>query len=234
MGVLSVYRHEMKYQISWSDALTLQEKLDKLLARDHYSENGPYMVRSLYFDTVNNLDYSTKLAGTEIRKKIRLRIYSPDDQMCKLEMKQKNGDRQHKVSLLISRADAQRLVDGQYNVLLDYAGDTEAALQLYTTMMLGCYRPVALIEYLRIAYVYGTYNTRISFDIQVRTSESCFDLFHREPNYIPVSYEQVILEVKYNQRLMGFISQTLKPYLLNQVSVSKYCIGRKIHSDFND
>ncbi len=234
MGILSVYRHEMKYWLSLADALALQKNLDKVLSRDPHSQNGPYMVRSLYFDTLNNLDYSTKLSGTEIRKKIRLRVYSPQSDTCKLEMKQKNGQLQHKISLLISRDDAQRLINGEYCVLLDYASESVAAVKLYTVMMLGCYRPVALIEYQRIAYVYGIYNTRISFDLQVKTSESCFDLFAPKPNYLPVSYEQVILEVKYNQRLIGFLSKLLKPYKLNQVSVSKYCMGRKLHTEFND
>ena len=79
---LSVFRCENKYLISYADALSLQRKLDLVLQRDCHSGEQGYTVRSLYFDSLNNLDFYTKLAGTELRKKIRLRIYSPGDTAC--------------------------------------------------------------------------------------------------------------------------------------------------------
>ena len=100
---LSVFRNEKKYILPFRNALSIRGKLDEILARDGHSETWGYMVRSLYFDSVNNIDYKTKLAGVEKRKKIRLRIYSTASKKCKLEMKAKDGDLQHKVSLWISR-----------------------------------------------------------------------------------------------------------------------------------
>lgn len=85
-GALSVFRNEKKYLVPYSKALSIQGKLDEMLARDGHSEAAGYVVRSLYFDSINNIDYKTKLAGVEKRKKIRLRIYSADAGECKLEL----------------------------------------------------------------------------------------------------------------------------------------------------
>ena len=88
--MLSVTRSELKYWISYQDSLLLQDEMAKLLSYDSYSENGFYRVKSLYFDSINNIDYMEKLAGTE-KRKIRLRIYDEDADFAKLELKQKEG-----------------------------------------------------------------------------------------------------------------------------------------------
>lgn len=228
---LSVFRSENKYLLSYAEALDLQRRLDVLLTRDAHSGPNGYLVRSLYFDSANNIDFSTKLAGTELRKKIRLRTYDPAGPACKLELKEKNGDLQHKRSLLLTRAESQRLCQGELGVLVPHFCRSESAASLYKIMALGAYRPAALIEYDRIAYVYPRFDTRITFDMRVRSNEARLDLFDPYPCYTPVLDGQVILEVKYDRTLMGFLSGLLRPYCLTRVSVSKYCFGRKIFYD---
>lgn len=232
MEKLSVYRSENKYCISYAEAMSICNRLNVIIDQDLHSEGQAYMVRSLYYDSLNNIDFSTKLAGTEIRKKIRLRIYSLDDMQCKLEMKHKNGNLQHKVSLILPRSDAEEIVRGNYSVLVRYFSQSETAAYIYKTMVLGGYHPVALIEYNRIAYTYPHYDTRITFDMNIRSSESCFDLFSPSVVYNTILNEGVILEVKYNEKLMKFISDILKPYHLNQISTSKYCLGRNVFYNY--
>ena len=48
-----------------------------------------YMIRSMYFDSINDDDYYEKLSGEVNRKKIRLRIYDKEGELVKLEIKQK-------------------------------------------------------------------------------------------------------------------------------------------------
>ena len=229
---LSVFRNEKKYILPFRNALSIREKLDEILARDGHSETWGYMVRSLYFDSVNNIDCKTKLAGVEKRKKIRLRIYSGASEKCKLEMKAKDGDLQHKVSLWISREDAQELTKLNYGVLTKYFDESQDAILIYTTMVMGGYRPVVMVEYDRIAYTYPAYDTRITIDMNVRSSESNLDLFSEKPLYTILMKEEAVLEVKYNQKLVRFISDILRQYHLLQCSVSKYCMGRKVFCDF--
>jgi len=231
-NTLSVYRRENKYILSVDNISNLKFSLDKILERDKHSQKDSYIVRSLYFDSLNNIDFNTKLSGVEIRKKIRLRTYDYKSDKCKLEMKQKKGDLQHKISIWISKKDAQELIEKNYSVLLNYFNNSNA-IYFYTTMMTGCYVPVALIEYDRIAYTYPLNNTRITIDMNVRSSESNFDLFAENPNYNYVINNDIILEIKYNGKLLKFISNVLNKYKLNRVSVSKYCFGRKVFYDFN-
>lgn len=225
-----VNRSELKYEMHPLDALCLQNELDLLLTRDHYSSSGSYMVRSLYFDSLNDIDFTEKYAGTKCRRKIRVRIYDTNAQNGKLELKQKDGGYSQKKSLLITRDEIAMLINGNYSFLLDY--ETATAIELYTILSLGYYRPKAIIEYQRTAFTYPENRTRITFDYSLKCSEIDLDLFSTALPWFPVTNEKVILEVKYNEQLVRIISDVLKKYMLTQVSVSKYTAGRPIYAKY--
>ena len=63
-------RKEIKYIVPLDKALAVGEQLDRLLQRDEHCMDGPYLVRSLYFDSVNQIDFAEKLAGVMDRKKV--------------------------------------------------------------------------------------------------------------------------------------------------------------------
>lgn len=223
---LAVYRNERKFMLPMSVALGMQEEISRLLEPDEHSADGYYTVRSLYFDSLDNRDYFEKLAGIYSRRKIRLRVYSPDDKSAKLEIKEKKGELQHKQSLIVSREEAQMLCDGEYSFLLDKK--SELAMRLYSMMTLKVYRPAALIEYDRRAFVYPEFDTRITFDTAVRSSECCFDVFEKKPPYTDIMSDATVLEVKYNQKLFAPISKLMKKYNITNSSYSKYSNGRYI------
>lgn len=232
-GEYVTFRKEIKYILPLHKALAVEQMLDSLLQKDSYSKGGSYAVRSLYFDSVNNMDFAEKTAGTQIRKKIRLRIYNGESSVCKLELKQKNDDCQCKESVLITQTDAEAIRYGSFGVLKSYFGSFRAAERIYSIMEMGRYRPVVLVEYDRTAYQYPMYDTRITLDRKIRSTESNLDLFSQNPNYLPIEYENVIFEIKYSGRLMGFISDALAQFGLTQNTYSKYCMGRRIYYDFN-
>ncbi len=233
MKTLSVYRTENKYIINSIQMQNIKAKLDKILKRDFHSQNGSYMVRSLYFDSINNIDFQTKLAGTEIRKKIRIRTYDTHANKCKLEMKAKNGDNQHKISLWITKDDTYQLINRKFDVLKKYFNTNEAAIDIYLTMRLGCYIPVVMVEYERIAYTYPINNARITFDFNIKSSESNFDLFDSNILYNNIMLENIVLEVKYNGKSISFINNILNKFKIVKTSISKYCLSRYIFYDFN-
>lgn len=226
-------RKEIKYVVPLGKAMAIREQLDRLLQRDSHCVDRPYVVRSLYFDSVNNIDFAEKLAGVAERKKVRLRIYDGDASLCKLEIKQKNDDRQQKLSLIVSGADAKELMYGNIKVLQKYFNDSETALKAYGIMAQGQYRPVAQIAYDRLAYKYPMYDTRITLDMNVRSSESNMDLFSSDVQFTPVMRENAVLEVKYSGKLMGFLSVMFAQFHLTQGTYSKYCVGRQVYYDFN-
>ena len=71
----TVMRQEKKYAIDIVEGSTLRSKLSRVMIPDKH--NGPrgYTIRSLYFDTPDDSDYTDKIDGLELRRKIRMRIY---------------------------------------------------------------------------------------------------------------------------------------------------------------
>ena len=111
-----VLREEKKFLLNQAEALKLRNYLSNVVHTD--SHNGPdgYPVRSLYFDSLSNRDFQEKEDGLELRRKFRLRAYSPDADFALFEMKQKQGPYQRKRSLRLSRREAQALIEGDYSV----------------------------------------------------------------------------------------------------------------------
>lgn len=220
-----VMRQEKKYLINLTELYTLSQKLSQVMARDQHGDSTGYRVRSLYFDSLNDGDYQDKIDGLELRKKIRLRIYDPSGNFAMLEMKQKQGAFQKKRSLRLSREDAQRLIAGQYGVLLRY--DEDFAAECYGLMNRQCYRPKAVVEYQRQAFIAKENRTRITIDHHIIATESCFDLFAPDLNLYPVLDPfNAVLEVKYNGFLLSYIKAAVSRANRSELSVSKYCLAR--------
>jgi len=224
MEILKTFRHEYKYHLNYSEMLLLRKKLNELLTPDRSSEG--YIVRSLYFDSHDDIDYYDKLGGEYIRKKIRLRIYDVNSNKEKLEIKQKADYHQLKESLIITKQDAKELIKGNYQILLSY--NTDLANRIYTIMQTGCYKPKVIIEYHRIAYITST-TTRITFDYNIKKSNNVEEFFQEKPNYLLLtSLPDVILEVKFDRFLEPYISSILNKYTSRYQSFSKYTTGRNI------
>ena len=224
MEVLETFRHEFKYVISYEEMLKLREKFDKLLNIDR-SFDG-YMIRSLYFDSIDDEDYYAKLNGDMNRKKIRLRTYEPNPKLVKLEIKAKYDIHQLKKSLLISKEMANELINENYEVLTTI--DSPVAQEIYTILKKGVYKPKVIIEYKRIAYITAT-TTRITFDFEIRSSDDVSRFFCDDINYYDlITKKDVVLEVKFDRFLEPYISNMLSRYASRNQSVSKYIMGRNV------
>ena len=224
MTVLKVFRHEYKYSISYEEMLRLRTKLNDLLDIDR-TYNG-YMVRSLYFDSINDIDYYEKLDGLINRKKIRLRIYEPNANKVKLELKSKYDYHQQKESLVITKEEAKELIKENYSVLLNHK--EEIASKIYMILTTNCYKPKVIIEYQRIAYTTRN-DTRITFDFNIKKSNDVDSFFDENINYLNITPPQnIVLEIKFNRFLEPYISKILGNYVANKESISKYVMGRNI------
>lgn len=221
-----VLREEKKFLISVLDFISLSHKLDKVLLGDSHNGTHGYIIRSLYFDTPFDDDYFEKQAGIELRRKVRLRCYDPNADFAMLELKQKQGVQQMKRSLRVSKEDGQRLIDGDYSVLLSY--DEPFAAQMYALMTSRCYVPRTIVEYNRKAYIAKENKIRITFDNKIVSTESSFQLFDPHLNMNPVldPYD-VVLEVKFNGFLLGYIKELINATDKSELSVSKYVLARQ-------
>jgi hypothetical protein len=222
-----VKRMELKYYISYHEYVTLSTKLKKFLEQDkHNSEklNG-YLIRSLYFDDLQDKSFEDKMAGIEERSKYRLRIYDPEAKWVKFEIKNKSNDTITKETVLISREDAEQLQKCNFEVLLKYKNPI--LNKAYVEFKKRDYFPVALVEYLREAFIYDANKIRIAFDRFLKSSTLQLDIFKPEPAFIPqLKKDIVVMEIKYNNFIPDFIKKLLQIPSFERSAISKYCIGR--------
>ncbi len=222
-----VSRQEHKYLITAQEYIRHSHYLSQLLSQDEHNGTHGYIIRSLYFDTLGNRDFTSKEDGTEVRRKIRLRLYDPSASFAMLEMKQKQGAEQLKRSLRLSRDDTISLIKGNYSCLLKQS--EPFAFECYTIMNEQCYRPTAVIEYKRKAFIAKENKIRVTFDSNIEATESCFDIFSPNLCLYPVLDKYlVILEIKYNGFLLNYIKDIANEYSKSSLSVSKYCLGRQV------
>ncbi|MEG1584941.1 MAG: polyphosphate polymerase domain-containing protein [Anaerovorax sp.] len=224
-----VFRQEHKFLISLMESKKQSGYISHFLAQDPHNGDHPagYRIRSLYFDTLNNQDFFDKEEGIETRRKIRLRLYDPAGDFAMLEMKQKQGAEQLKRSLKLTRAHAIQLTKGSYSVLLSY--NDPFAAECFAIMNMQCYRPKAVVEYRRRAFIAKENKTRVTFDSELTGTESSFDVFSATlPLYPILSGDRVVLEVKYNGFLLSYIQNMIRDCNKSSESVSKYCLGRSV------
>ena len=220
-----VLRQEKKYLIQQAQGMALNHRLQQVLHQDDHNGAQGYVVRSLYFDTLDDQDLFEKEFGMEIRRKVRLRVYDPRGSFALLELKQKQGDYQRKRSLRLSRQEAQRLIACDYTPLL--TRPEPFAAECYALMQTRCYRPKTIVEYRRKAFVVRENNIRLTFDHQIDATASSFALFAPHLALTPVfPRSHGVLEVKFNGFLLSYVKELLGDLEKSQTSVSKYVLAR--------
>ena len=226
-AVLAVSRREVKYLLNLSDRLYLINALDRLLIPDAYGGYNGHTVRSVYFDSIINEDYMDKQCHKDEKKRIRLRVYHPNDTKAKFELKRKSFGRELKESVVVTREDAIRILQCNYSVLLNYSHPT--ARYAYELMTHSLYRPVSLVEYDRRAYTHPDFNTRVTLDNNMRYCGFCHDLFSHRLNFkAAMPKDDTILEIKYDGYLFRQIQQALSNCDLTRKPPSKFGTSREI------
>ena len=226
-----VLRQEKKYLIDIKQYYHLSRRFSNLLMEDRHSSGDGYVIRSLYFDQLDDNDFEEKIEGLEVRKKIRLRTYGENPQSAKLEMKQKQGMMQKKRSLTLDKEQSRRLISGDYSVLLE--SNSSFAGECFGLMHMQCYRPKAAVTYTRKVFVAKENEIRITFDHDIKGSESNFDIFSNDfvGNMIFDPF-LVVMEVKFNGFLLSYIKDIINEVNASELAVSKYCLGRAIGKNY--
>lgn len=221
----TVFRKEIKYLISVQDYLLIQKKLACFLQPDAHGGPAGYMVRSLYFDSINDQDLYDTLDGCMEKRKIRLRVYDAQARQVKLEYKCKSNTDGVKKTLTLSREQAQDMMKGNYGFLAGM--DQPLARQLYIRLCTGAYTPKSVVQYWRKAYLYPVSDVRITFDTQVAASNVLGSFLDAQPSLIPLlPLDTGVLEVKYNDFLPGVLKEQVARLDRLQTSNSKYAQSR--------
>ncbi len=222
-----VLRQEKKYLVNIVASNELCRRLGNIMMEDKHNGAEGYRIRSLYFDTLDDGDFKDKVDGMELRRKIRLRNYDPKADFAMLEMKQKEGAYQRKRSLPMKREEGKQLLRGNYTPLLKFA--EPFAAECYGLMNRMCYRPKAVVEYRRKAYVAKENRIRITIDKDMIATEACFDIFSETLSQYPVwDAFHAVLEVKYNGFLPSYIKELVSSINCSEISVSKYSLSRSV------
>lgn len=222
------YRHELKYQINFAEYLAIRQKIRPLMKADnHASEDGRYLIRSIYFDNADDKALREKKNGLQKREKFRIRYYNDDFSFITLEKKMKYNNLCLKVDAVITEEECKALLAGRTNWMRIH--ESEIVRELYCKMNCQQLRPRIVVSYTREPYVYEAGNVRITFDSDIRTS-----LFHRgflEKDIYDISAldnpGQIVLEVKYDEFIPEVIADLIQTEGIRQQAFSKYGVCRR-------
>ena len=219
-------RHELKYYVNSAELAALRMRLFPIMELDSHCKNGPYAIRSLYFDDAYDSAYYDKIGGVMHRDKYRIRIYNYSDDVIFLERKRKVGDLIQKSSVRITRRLAERLIEGDPRGL--QTSQNELMQDMFVQMRTKLLRPKVIVDYMREAWTHPVEDVRITLDMQLKTGLRSVDIFN--PNILTVSSHDrdvEILEVKYNRAMPAHIAGLLHGLNTDRSAISKYVICRK-------
>ena len=226
---MSRYRHEYKYLLDPPREALLHLKAGAVLKRDpHAGPGGSYLVRSVYFDDQDSTCLWENLNGAEPRSKFRIRYYNRDPGRLCLEKKSKRRGMCLKESCGISRAECEAFLRGEM-LLPEESGD-DLKKRLFTEIGLRGLRPVCIVTYERIPFVYSGGNVRVTFDRKLSSSTELSRFLTGDYLQRPVfPLGQSLMEVKWDELLPGHLRETLQTDDLQWTAFSKYGLCRKVH-----
>lgn len=224
---MAKFRHELKYLVTVAQLELIKNRVNHLLDVDkHAGETSCYNIRSLYFDDLYNSCFYENENGTDPREKFRIRIYNHSTERITLECKRKERGKTLKTSCPLTLEQTRMLMAGR--IIPDIASQPEVLRKLTLRMMTRGMRPVVIVEYDRVPYVYRNGNVRITLDMNVASSTSVERFLDEQVPKRPVMpVGQHLLEVKYDEYLPDFIHHNLNLHSLTQTAYSKYYLCRK-------
>lgn len=217
------FRHEIKHEITYSDMITIRQRLSAVAYPDPNAVDGKYAIRSLYFDNLSDKALREKIDGANIREKFRIRYYKGDTSDIHLEKKSKLNSLGNKQSAPLTEKQAQWIVDGN----LDWMPHSLHPLirELYTKMTTEGLRPKTIVDYTREPFIFPAGNVRVTIDYDIRTGLGCTDFLNKNCVTVPAS-QAIILEVKWDAFLPDIIRDAVSLESRRESAFSKYAACR--------
>lgn len=218
------FRHEWKHAITYSDMITIRQRLLAVARQDPHAVDGKYKIRSIYFDNFMDKALCEKLDGISRREKFRIRYYNDNTEIIHLEKKSKIGGLCNKKSTILSMQEAQYIVEGQ----TQWMKMREDALiqELYLKMTMQGLKPKTIVDYIREPFVYGPGNVRVTIDYDIRTGLQCIDFLNPDCIMIPAGDSGIIMEVKWDEFLPYTIRDVVQLSGRRVTAFSKYAACR--------
>ncbi len=218
------YRHEIKHVISAGDAAAIRTNLSAVAKIDpHAADKGYYRICSLYFDDPMDTALHEKLDGVNERRKFRIRYYNDDLSYIMLECKMKRDNVGCKLQEKLTEDELRRILDGDIAWMVTSGRPLLAVL--YVEMKVHGLRPKCVVEYMRIPFVYGPGNVRVSIDWNIRTGPPA-QFMDPCGLTLPVEGNPMLLEVKWDEYLPSVIRRATALKNRSAAAFSKYAACR--------
>ena len=214
------YRHEWKHVITYSDLIAIRQRLKAVAESDPHAIGGKYLIRSLYFDNLNDKALREKVDGVNMREKFRIRYYNGDTSLIHLEKKSKLNGLGSKFSAPLTAEEAQKIVDGDIDWMLD--SGRPLVEELYCKMKYQGMRGKTIVDYEREPFIFRPGNVRVTFDYNIRTGIHCTDFLNSECITVPAGDAPIILEVKWDAYLPTIIKDCVQTPGRRVTAFSKY------------
>ena len=202
------YRHEWKHEISYADLLAIRQRLRAVAESDPHAKGGKYLIRSLYFDNLNDKALREKIDGVNLREKFRIRYYNGDPSVIHLEKKSKRAGLGTKYSADLTPDEAARIVNGELDWMMD--SGRPLVQELYCKMRNQGLKPKTIVDYTREPFIYRPGNVRVTFDYDIRTGLCCTDFLNPDSVMIPAGDAPILLEVKWDAFLPSVIRDAVQ------------------------
>jgi hypothetical protein len=221
------YRHEYKYLIDAPEQAVLKLYAAGVLLPDtHADENGEYLIRSLYFDSLDDGCFYENEDGDDPREKYRIRFYNCDSSRISLECKAKRRNMTRKTSCPVTLDQCRSFMAGRIPEPQQEVSPRQAAM--FAQMRLKQLRPVVIVQYMRTPYISQAGNVRVTFDYSIASSNDIAGFLEPEITLRQVLPKgQSILEVKWDEFLPSHIKGQLELDSLQWTSFSKYYLCRR-------
>ena len=222
----SKFRHELKFIISNSQRAILENSFKGLMQKDQHMAGDSYNIRSVYFDDYAHSCYYDNENGVDPREKFRIRIYNSDLSFIRLELKRKVNGMTQKLQCVLSDEQLNKIMNGQpldnFDALPPLLKKFE--LQRLTRML----HPDIIVDYDRIPYVCSLGNVRVTFDMNIASCDNIKEFLSKNITRRPVLMtDMLILEVKYDDILPGYIENILKTVTAHKTSFSKFYLCKR-------
>ena len=214
------YRHEWKHAITYADLLAIRQRMSVIATPDPHTIDGKYLIRSLYFDNLDDKALREKVDGVNMREKFRIRYYNFDTRIIHLEKKSKLNGLGTKYSAPLTPEEAQKIVDGDIDWMID--SPHSLIQELYCKMRYQGMKPMTIVDYTREPFVYGPGNVRVTLDYDIRTGMNRTDFLNPECVTIPAGDAPIILEVKWDAYLPEIIRDAVQIPGTRVQAFSKY------------
>jgi len=235
-------RYELKYRLPVRTMAEIRQQIVPHVRFDPHCAcraGHHYTVRSIYFDSDDLCFYHEKYDGVRVRRKLRVRTYDEFDaeSVAFIEIKRKFGRRGCKERLRLPLDLVATALNGnsRREGLVQRRRDRIVLAKVSHLMALKKLRPVVLVTYEREAYIgQRDERLRVTFDRNIRSLiDPTLEQIHRERELQRFEDSFFVLELKFDNRMPGWMARLIRQLNLVAHPYSKYCHGIDTWSERN-